>query len=153
MSFFTPRCPLCLHKFFSVRDKQRALLIAKKEQHIKEQQSLLDMKEKQVEKEREFLLDNKDIQKKRDIILPAMERKWQAEKAKVDQEADAILKTVKFKETFLSVRKTELEGQLTQVRKRPPSQPNHDLMVEAQSRLDEINLILRKIDETRPTSN
>jgi len=167
------RCPLCFGQKESLLgenlrmlelEKQAAIqlvqhqLIKEKEKFVdqlkkfhEERRSFLDERERSLDRQREALLGKDGAEIKRKVLLPALQDKWQAEKAKLDADKSRILEKTPRVKVSLDSRRVEILMVINNIRKKPSNAPNHDLLVQNEGRLKELEEILMLIDQEDPT--
>ena len=129
-------------------ERRRADLAAYK-LHLDERADILDKMQKDIDHEKESMVGKDNLEIKREILLPIMKQKWEAEAKLLDsQRAEILHKTPKIY-TSLSSRKAEYEAQIKIVKSKPSNMSNQAIMTEWQSRLNEVNEIIEIIDKER----
>lgn len=163
-----PRCRRCLKELDSISKSWDAIhrimgagefpvpstplpveIIEGTKEWLVEKEQLLKKKEELFDKEREMILGKEGAEVRRDILLPSLKKKWEAEKEKIDAERVMIIKRTPRVQQSLEARKTELQKIITTIKNKPGSTANHDLLKENEGRLDELNSIINIIDKEK----
>ena len=136
--------------------KLKDQLIAQKEQLLSDQKIYVDEKERllkkieeQLTQEKEAMVGKNNLDFKRDILMPSLKEKWEAEKKKIDAERGAlVLATPKI---TLSIESMKLETQsiINLIRGKPRNSGNSDLLLKNQGKLEAIEDIILMIDKEK----
>ena len=132
---------------------RRQEFLVTQEKSLQDRLYMLEISEKKLNDEKESLLDAESIKLKRKLILPSLKRKWKADARKIDAERIVIMERTPRVHRSLNKRKEEIETTITEIKKRPVTSANYDLLLGAQARLGEVNRLISTIDEVQYESH
>lgn len=137
-----------------IREKEN--LFVKREQNIEdgkiyiaERELYLKKREDNLWAEKEKMVGTDNLETKRQIILPSLQQKWEAEKMKIDAERIAILNTTPKVWQSLESRKKEIENIIQTIKSKPLSTPNQAILSENTGRMKELTEIISLIDKEK----
>lgn len=125
---------------------QRENLLQDGKDYIAEKELLLSKREASFWAEKERMLGQDGAGLKRDVILPSLQQKWEAEKMKIDAERIQILKSTPKVFESLESRKIELEKIISTIKGKPASSSNQILLAENEGRLKQLLDVIVLID-------
>jgi len=124
-------------------------LIKERESYLEERIALLEKREELLDKEKEAILGQGGAEIKRAVLLKAMQGKWEAEKKRIDAERVKIALRTEAVPFRLNKRIDELLIAMSNIKKKPSTMSNHDILIKNQGAYEEINHMLKLIDEYR----
>lgn len=120
--------------------------------HLEEREKLLNKIKKDIEADKESMLGKDNLEIKRSILLPAMQKKWEAEAASIDADrANILLNTPKIYISLAS-KKLECENQIKIIKGKPSSMGNQTLLVQWEARLHQLTEIIEMIDKEKSSN-
>lgn len=128
---------------------QRESLIEDGKSFMAEKEVLLSKREATLWAEKERMLGQDGSGLKRDVLLPSLQKKWEAEKMKIDAERVEILQSTPRVFESLESKKIELEKIIAGIKGKPASSSNQILLAESEGRMKQLIDILALIDSNK----
>lgn len=117
--------------------------------HLETRASFLDRMQRDIDHEKESMLGKDNLEIKKNILLPVMKQKWEAEAKLLDSQRSEILLRVPQIYVSIQSRLMEYSNHVALIKGKPASMGNQNLLIEYQSRLKEVTELIEIIDKER----
>lgn len=138
-----------LKRLFRKNKPVDELTLIQRQEHLEEREAFLNKMKEAIEFEKESMLGKDNLDIKRNILLPPMKKKWEAEAKKLDSERAKIMNSVPNVYYSLDSNRLEIENQIAIIKNKPSNMGNQNLLIHWEARLQQLLEIMEVIDRER----